>query len=62
MKMEKKLDLKSGIEKRKKGTVLRNGKKEEKKEMAKKMLEKKYDIDTIMELTELTREEIEKIK
>ena len=30
--------------------------------MAKKMLEKKYDIDTIMELTELTREEIEKIK
>ena len=31
-------------------------------ELAKKMLEKKYDIDTIMELTELTREEIEKIK
>ena len=30
--------------------------------MAKKMLEKKYDIDTIIELTGLTREEIEKIK
>ena len=30
--------------------------------MAKKMLEKKYDIDTIIELTGLTKEEIEKIK
>ena len=31
-------------------------------ELAKKMLEKKYNIDTIMELTGLAREEIEKIK
>ena len=31
-------------------------------EMAKKMLKKNYDIDTIIELTELTKEEIEKLK
>ena len=49
MKMEKKLDLK-------------NGKTEEKIEMTKKMLKKNYNIDTIIELTGLTKEEIEKLK
>ena len=31
-------------------------------EMAKKMLNKNYDIDTIIELTGLTKDEIEKLK
>ena len=39
----------------------RLGKKEEKIESAKKMLAKGFDIETIMEITELTKEEIEKL-
>jgi hypothetical protein len=39
-----------------------NGKKEEKKETAKAMLKEKIPIETIMKITELTKEEIEKLK
>ena len=41
---------------------IQEGKKEEKIEIAKKMLAKNMDIQTIIELTELTKEEIEKLK
>lgn len=41
---------------------LKQGKKEQQKKIAKKMLEKGKKIDEIIELTELSREEIEKIK
>ena len=41
---------------------MENGQKESKIKIAKKMLEKNHDIEEIMELTELTAEEIQKIK
>ena len=37
------------------------GKEKEKKEIAKSMKEKKYSIEEIMQITELTKEEIEKL-
>ena len=40
----------------------KNGEKQNKIKIAKKMLEKNHDIEEIMELTELTEEEIKKIK
>ena len=40
----------------------KNGEKKKQIEIAKKLLEKNYDIKEIMELTELTEEEIKKIK
>jgi predicted transposase/invertase (TIGR01784 family) len=40
----------------------KEGKKEKTIEMAKGMLKKKYPVEEIIELTGLTREEIEKIK
>ena len=40
----------------------RKGKKEEKIEIAKKMLNENMSIEMIMKLTKLTREEIEKLK
>ena len=39
----------------------RKGKKEREKEIAKKMKEKNIPIETIIEITELTKEEIEKL-
>ena len=48
--------VKEGIEK-----GIEKGKKEEKKETAKAMLKKNIPIETIMEITELTKEEIEKL-
>lgn len=38
------------------------GRSESKKEIAKRMLEKNYDIDTIVEITQLSKEDIEKLK
>lgn len=40
----------------------REGQRAEKIEVARKMLEKKKTIEEIMEITELTRKEIEKLK
>ena len=40
----------------------KSGEKQNKIKIAKKMLEKNRDIEEIMELTELTEEEIKKIK
>ena len=40
----------------------KNGEKKNKIKIAKKLIEKNYDIEEIMELTELTEEEIKKIK
>ena len=41
---------------------IKRGQEEKSVEIAKKMKEKGIDIETIMELTELTRKEVEKIK
>ena len=43
-------------------TQEKNGEKKYKIKIAKKLLEKNHDIEEIMELTELTEEEIKKIK
>lgn len=40
---------------------LETGQEKEKKEIAKIMKEKKYSIEEIMQITELTKEEIEKL-
>lgn len=40
---------------------LEKGLEKEKKEIAKTMKEKKYSIEEIMQITELTKEEIEKL-
>ena len=40
---------------------LETGQEKEKKEIAKSMKEKKYSIEEIMQITELTKEEIEKL-
>ena len=53
--------LEKGIEKGKKEGI-EKGKKEKQMEVAKKMLIKKIPIETIIELTELSKEEIENIK
>lgn len=45
-----------------KATGYAEGIKQEKIDTAKKMLSKGIDIDTIIEITELTKEEIEKLK
>ena len=42
-------------------TGLETGQEKEKKKMAKIMKDKKYSIDEIMQITELSREEIEKL-
>ena len=50
------------MEKRKKRTEERNGQKKEKIEIAKKMLEKNIEIEVILELTGLSKDEIIKLK
>ena len=45
-----------------KGYILIEGKKKEKIEIAKEMLAKKFDISTIVEITKLTKEEVEELK
>ena len=51
----------NGKAERKDWTVRLNGKREAKLEDAKKMKEKGIDIETISSITELTKEEIEKL-
>ena len=58
----KEIGLKEGLKERTWETEGRNGKQEEKIEMAKKMLKDKLDIETIIKYTDLTKEEIEKLK
>lgn len=50
------------MEKRKKRTEEWNGQKKEKIEIAKKMLAQNIEIDVISKLTELSKEEIIKLK
>ena len=54
--------MKNGIEKRNSKTEFKSGEKKKQLEIAEKMLKKGIDIKEIMEVTELTKEEIEKIK
>ena len=54
--------LKLGIEERLRTAEEKNGEKKNKIKIAKKLLEKNYDIKEIIELTELTEEEIQSIK
>ena len=61
-----KAGLKDGIEKRNRSTEKKNGitkgEKNKSTEIAKKMLKEKIPIEKIMKFTELTKEEIEKLK
>ncbi len=41
---------------------IQKGSTKEKRDIARRMLKKEIDIDTILEITELSREEIEKLK
>ena len=43
-------------------SATQKGREEAKKETAKRMLEKNYDIDTIVDITQLSKEDIEKLK
>ena len=56
----------NGIEKRKRRTEEKNGEiegaKKKSLQMAKKLLEKNLPLEEIIEVTELTKEEIEKLK
>ena len=52
----------SGLEKRLRTTEEKSGEKKKQIEIAKRMLEKGKDIEEIIELTELTEEEIKNIK
>ena len=53
---------KSGKEERQRRTEKKSGKKEKQIEIAKRMLKKGKDINEIMELTELSEEEIKGLK
>lgn len=65
-KVEKKLEQLLGIKERNKTTEMKkekqNGAKAKQKEIAKKMLELKLDIDIIIQSTGLSKEQIEQIK
>lgn len=50
-----------GMKERYRKTAWKNGKKEEKIKIAKKMIKLGMDIETICEVTGLTKEEIEKL-
>ena len=60
--MQKENGLKEGEEKRNKKTEKKNGRKESKIEIAKKLLAMNLTVEQIIEVTELTKEEIEKLK
>ena len=60
--MQKENGLKEGEEKRNKKTEKKNGRKESKIEMAKKLLEMNLTVEQIIEVTELSKEEIKKLK
>lgn len=57
-----KIGKEEGIKERNKGTVKKNGKKEEKINVAKKLLKMKMTVEQVEEATGLTKKEIEEIK
>lgn len=60
------MELRNGIEKRNRATEKKNGitkgKKDEKIKIAKELLKLKMPIEQIVQITKLTKEEIEKLK